>query len=43
MPDLTTLGWDDHFAELFAPYAAEGLIPGRISVQHRGAYDVLTE
>lgn len=43
MLDLKTLGWDDHFAELFAPYAAEGLTPGRVSVQHRGAYDVLTE
>ncbi len=42
MLDLKKLGWDDHFAELFAPHAAEGLTPGRVSVQHRGAYDVLT-
>ena len=43
MLDLTELGWDDHFAELFAPYAAQGLVPGRVSIQHRGAYDVFTE
>ncbi|HEX3290166.1 MAG TPA: ribosome small subunit-dependent GTPase A [Gaiella sp.] len=43
MPDLTTLGWDDALAEQFAPYATEGLIPGRVAVQHRGAYDVVTE
>ena len=43
MADLTTLGWDDALAEQFAPYATEGLIPGRVVVQHRGAYDVVTE
>jgi ribosome biogenesis GTPase len=41
--DLTTIGWTDSLAEAFAPFAAEGLVPGRVSVQHRGAYDVLTE
>ena len=43
MPDLTTLGWDETRAEQFQPHAADGLVPGRIAVQHRGAYDVLTE
>jgi ribosome biogenesis GTPase len=43
VPDLTTLGGDDALAEQFAPYATEGLIPGRVAVQHRGAYDVVTE
>ena len=43
MPDLTTLGWDDSLAEQFETYADDGLIPGRVAVQHRGAYDVLTE
>ena len=43
MPDLTTLGWDDTLAEQFETYAADGLIAGRVAVQHRGAYDVLTE
>ena len=43
MPDLTTLGWDDTLAEQFETYPADGLIAGRVAVQHRGAYDVLTE
>ncbi len=42
MHDLTALGWDDVFAEEFEPHAQAGLIPGRVAVQHRGAYDVLT-
>jgi ribosome biogenesis GTPase len=41
--DLTALGWDDTFAEHFEPHAAAGLVAGRVAVQHRGAYDVLTE
>ncbi|HXQ85879.1 MAG TPA: GTPase RsgA, partial [Gaiella sp.] len=43
MPDLTTLGWDETLAEQFETHAGHGLIPGRVAVQHRGAYDVLTE
>jgi ribosome biogenesis GTPase len=43
VPDLTRLGWDDVRAGQFTPYAAAGLVPGRVAVQHRGAYDVLTE
>jgi ribosome biogenesis GTPase len=39
--DLTALGWDDALAEHFEPHARAGLIPGRVAVQHRGAYDVL--
>jgi len=40
--DLTALGWDDSFAEEFEQHARAGLIAGRVAVQHRGAYDVLT-
>jgi ribosome biogenesis GTPase len=40
--DLATLGWDDDWAAAFAPHRAAGLEPGRVAVQHRGAYDVLT-
>ena len=43
MSDLTALGWDEIFAEQFEPHRAAGLIAGRVAVQHRGAYDVLTE
>ncbi len=42
MPDLATLGWDAGWGDAFEPYRAEGLTPGRVSVPHRGAYDVLT-
>jgi ribosome biogenesis GTPase / thiamine phosphate phosphatase len=40
--DLVTLGWNDRLTEQFEPYAAAGLVAGRVAVQHRGAYDVLT-
>jgi ribosome biogenesis GTPase / thiamine phosphate phosphatase len=40
--DLTAFGWDDALAEEFEPHRRAGLIPGRVSIQHRGAYDVLT-
>ena len=43
MLTLTELGWDKTRAEQFEPHAAAGMIPGRVAVQHRGAYDVLTE
>jgi ribosome biogenesis GTPase / thiamine phosphate phosphatase len=43
VPDLSTLGWDESLAEQFEADAANGLIAGRVAVQHRGAYDVLTE
>lgn len=41
MIDLDTLGWDDEREEQFAPHRGGGLVPGRVAVQHRGAYDVL--
>jgi len=40
--DLTAFGLDDALAEEFEPHRRAGLIPGRVSIQHRGAYDVLT-
>ena len=43
MPDLRALGWDAGWDDAFRPYAERGLVPGRIAVPHRGAYDVLTE
>jgi ribosome biogenesis GTPase len=42
-PLLERLGWDERLSGIFRPLAAEGLVPGRVAVQHRGAYDVLTE
>jgi ribosome biogenesis GTPase / thiamine phosphate phosphatase len=40
--DLETFGWDDAWSAAFEPHAGAGLRPGRVSVQHRGEYDVLT-
>jgi ribosome biogenesis GTPase / thiamine phosphate phosphatase len=42
VPDLATLGWDDGWSAAFEPHRAAGLVPGRVAVPHRGAYDVLT-
>jgi len=39
--NLHDLGWDDAFAASLAPY--DNCIPARVSAQHRGEYDVLTE
>ncbi|MEV8532721.1 ribosome small subunit-dependent GTPase A [Streptomyces sp. NPDC051211] len=39
---LASLGWDDAWAEEFAPYAAQGLVPGRVVRVDRGQCDVLT-
>ena len=43
MPALEELGWDETWATAFEPYRAEGLVAGRVSVQHRGEWDVVTE
>ena len=40
---LPALGWTDHFARAFEPHAAEGLIPGRVVLEHTHIYTVLTE
>jgi ribosome biogenesis GTPase / thiamine phosphate phosphatase len=41
--ELTTLGWNDRLREEFEQHRVAGLVAGRVSVQHRGAWDVLTE
>lgn len=38
---LARLGWGPDFEQEFEQYEAAGLVPGRVAVQHRGAYDVL--
>jgi len=40
---LSDFGWNDHFEEQFAAHAETGLVPGRVAVEHRGAYAVYTE
>ena len=39
---LAQLGWGADFDQEFQQYARAGLVPGRVAVQHRGAYDVYT-
>ncbi|MBH5132111.1 MULTISPECIES: ribosome small subunit-dependent GTPase A [Streptomyces] len=39
---LTSYGWDDDWADAFAPHAAEGLLPGRVLRVDRGQCDVVT-
>ena len=41
--DLTALGWSPRLAELFAPHAAAGSIPARVSLEHTHIYRVLSE
>ena len=41
-PNLERLGWNDEIARSFEQHAA-GLEPGRVAVQHRGAWGVATE
>ena len=40
---LSDLGWNAHFEDHFAPHAGDGLVPGRVAVEHRGAYAVYTD
>lgn len=40
---LQRLGWSPELQEAFVPYRERGLVPGRVAVQHRGAFDVYTE
>jgi ribosome biogenesis GTPase / thiamine phosphate phosphatase len=40
---LSRLGWGADLEHEFEQHAAAGLLPGRVAVQHRGAYDVYTE
>jgi len=39
---LEPLGWNQFFADAFAPYEPAGLIPGRVAVQERGGAVLFT-
>ncbi|MEU8622560.1 ribosome small subunit-dependent GTPase A [Streptomyces sp. NPDC048623] len=39
---LAAYGWDDDWAAAFAPYAEQGLLPGRVLRVDRGQCDVIT-
>ena len=40
---LQRLGWDDGWEAAFAEHRAAGVVPARVAVQHRGAYDLIHE
>lgn len=40
---LETLGWNGFFEAHFAPYREQSLIPGRVAIQHKDRYTLLTE
>lgn len=37
---LESLGWTPELAASFQPHAARGLAPARVTIEHRGAYEV---
>jgi ribosome biogenesis GTPase len=39
---LSSLGWNDSFANPFQPYAHQGLLPARVALEHRHAYELLS-
>jgi ribosome biogenesis GTPase len=40
---IASLGWGHALADTFQPHADAGLRPGRVAIQHRGAYVLLTD
>jgi len=36
-------GWSETLGHDFAPHAARGLLPGRVLIQQRGQYDIITD
>ena len=41
--ELTDLGWDDEWRRVFAPYAADGLIPARVAIEFNYIYRLFAE
>ena len=42
-PKLAQLGWNDELAEEFGAHDGGGAVPGRVTAQHRGAWEVAIE
>jgi len=40
---LADLGWNEHFAAAFAPHAAAGLLPARVTLELKGFFEVTGE
>jgi ribosome biogenesis GTPase len=41
--NLEDIGWDAFFADAFEPYAADNLIPARVSARHHGPCELMTQ
>jgi ribosome biogenesis GTPase len=41
--DLATFGWSRRLEEAFAPFAAQGLVPGRVAREHTHIYTVQSQ
>jgi ribosome biogenesis GTPase / thiamine phosphate phosphatase len=41
--DLAALGWNARLGEAFAPFAADGLVPARVALEHTHIYRVFAE
>ena len=39
---LYSLGWDEFFSRHFAPHAPGGLVPARVALEHKHAYELLS-
>jgi ribosome biogenesis GTPase len=39
---LSDHGWNEHWQNLFAPYAAEGMVAARVTAEHKSSYRVST-
>src|SRR6478609_5028403 len=40
---LARLGWNDRLDEALATYAADGVVPGRVALEHTHIYRVMTD
>lgn len=40
--ELRDYGWDEQWAEVFAPYAADGLVPARVGIEFNHIYRLYT-
>lgn len=43
MFDLNELGWSDYFSQAFKEYEAQGFEVGRVCIEHRDCYSLLTK
>jgi ribosome biogenesis GTPase len=39
---LSSLGWDDFFASSFQPFSNDGLVPARVALEHKHAFELLS-